>query len=761
MRPGTRSAMLRIGAQLIRLEESIAANDKFVFTLLSCLMIPIISLNSTFLQSPFIGIGASVVYILINSTFLGYAFFRKESPFLIFALGAIMFTMLLGLIGWMTMIAWNLDITRSAIVLFFVTIISSIIGLIGKYQPRDFNADRKGNRQPISKQSRIISASYLLLIGIALYLLFISRSGEVRTVWEVLNPLFMPVYFSATFLLLSVIFSRGSVEKKLLFIMIHGILSHSLFVTIFPAGDIGAQMLTLGRIRLVYENISINGWPVSLPPTSNAFSRIYYWFRGINFQTALSVMFARILAVDILWTHIWLVPLLWGTFVPLAAFLTSRALGIGQRASLLAGLLVSLCPNTIYYGAVSVSNSLGFMFFFLSLYFALRYLHNGRKALFLLLVSSFFSLLAHFLAGVMSLSLLFMVTTLRQYVVERRKSPKTVKALWCVTLAFCASLLPLFVVYQKVLFPFYAYFSLDKLNGLSIVDTMSLILFGGYLNFSVYGALLNVAAALLGLFVMIYCLISKVEMSSGRSFRLGFLFLFSGFLLTLVDYRVLKVFMVGVPFNEERIWLFRDFLAVPFLALFVDKVIEYLPEKMKTLRIRRFSSFRTPNVKINPNSVITYILITIALSAWIATSFFYGYPHFAPLQITSYEIEAVKHIEANTPERYVVIADLWMLLAGHAIVGVTNPHSYYFSSYNPEGVSLYLEMKSNPTNDTMISAMKYNNATTAYFIIDKPRTGTEAYNRIISLAQQNNLETYKVFYYQGEERLRIFYYRRS
>ena len=751
--------MLRIGAQLVRLEEAIATNNKFVFTLLAFLMIPVIFLNLILIPSPFVGIFASSVFLIINATFLGHTFFRNQSRFLRFVLGLLMLIMLLGLIGWLTMIAWNLDITRSVIVLFVVSTFSSIIGSIRKHP--QFSPKPKGNNSSISQWSRIISISYLLLLGVSFYLLLLSRSGEVRSVWEVLNPLFMPVYFSATFLLLSVIFSPGNVDKKLLFIMVHCILSHSLFAVISPAGDIGAQILALGKSRLVYENIGINGWPVSLPPTSNILSRIYYWFRPFNFQTALSVTFARMLGVDILWSHMWFVPVFWGTFVPIAAFLIGRALGFSKRASLLAGLLTSVCPNTVRFGAISVPNSVGLVFFFLSLYFALRYLSNGRRALFLLLVFSFFSFLSHFLTGLMSLSLLFLVITLRQYAAEKTKPLKSMKALWLVTLIFCSALLPSFLIYQKLLFPFYTYFSLDKLSGLSVVDMTSLILFGEYTNFNVYGALLNMAGALLGLFAMIYCLKSRTNVNSDRSSHLGSLFLFSGFLIALVDYRVLKVFMVGLPFGAERIWLFRDFLAIPFLGLLFSKVIACLNQKTsKALRRTRFSSFTALNVKVKPN-IITYILIFIALSGWIAASFSYGYPHFAPLQITAYELDAAKHIEKTTPGRYVVIADLWMIRAGHVIVGTINPHSFYFSSYGPEGISLYLKMRSDPTNDTMLSVMKYNNATTAYFIIEKPRLRTEGYNQLILLAQRNHLQTYGIFYYEGEEKLRIFYYTKS
>jgi len=69
-------------------------------------------------------------------------------------------------------------------------------------------------------------------------------------------------------------------------------------------------------------------------------------------------------------------------------------------------------------------------------------------------------------------------------------------------------------------------------------------------------------------------------------------------------------------------------------------------------------------------------------------------------------------------------------------------------------------MRKNPTNETMIEAMKTNNATTAYFIIEKPRLGTEEYNHTKSQAKQNGLLTYKTLDYEDEEKLTIFYYRK-
>ncbi|MDH5267091.1 MAG: hypothetical protein OEW62_05355, partial [Candidatus Bathyarchaeota archaeon] len=100
---------------------------------------------------------------------------------------------------------------------------------------------------------------------------------------------------------------------------------------------------------------------------------------------------------------------------------------------------------------------------------------------------------------------------------------------------------------------------------------------------------------------------------------------------------------------------------------------------------------------------------------------------------------------------------------GGITVGVNNPRAFYFSSLDPRGVALFIEMKENPANETMIKAINYTEATIAYFVITKSRVGEEEYNRIIQQAQQNKLQPYPegIFYYGDEEKLRIFYYKKS
>ena len=113
---------------LVIMQERIARDEKLLFTTVSFAMILLIFLNLNFSLTPAIGTTASILYFLINGTFLGHAFFEKEDRFLRFMLGNLLLIIFLGLIAWATMIIfYNLDIVRSALVLFIVSTSSSLL----------------------------------------------------------------------------------------------------------------------------------------------------------------------------------------------------------------------------------------------------------------------------------------------------------------------------------------------------------------------------------------------------------------------------------------------------------------------------------------------------------------------------------------------------------------------------------------------------------------------------------------------------------
>ena len=750
---------------LHRIGKSIVDDKKFVATLVSYAAIFLIFINLTFVRSPILGVTSSLTFFLINGIFIGRAFFQKEKPFLRLMLGSLLLIAFLGLVSWATMIIYNLDDIRSIIALFIVATISSAIN---KLETNHLSTVKResSTSKPHSLRLHVSKVVYLLLTTLLLYLLLLARSGEIHTVWQYMHPMFIPLFFSTTFLLLAIIFSSEKIEYKLLFVIIHSVLCHSFFVIIFPAGDIGGQQLVLGRTRLIFENVIMHMGP---SPLTNILGSVYYW--PINFQTAFSIIFARMFSVDVYFTHMLLVPILWGTFVPISVFMTTKALGANQKISVLSALLISLFPTTVIWGTYSVPNSLGYIFFATTVPFCLKYLSSSEtKTPLLMLIFSFFSFLGHALTGITSFSLVLLAWALKKYEDEKHRALKTARAFLLTAFAFSTSLIPFALVYLKFFYPINTYFSLAKVYELSASEFVLLVLLGQTIEFELTTALIYVAAPLAGLLGMLYVLYSVGKQWANRTYRTGVVFLFLGILMFLAQHRILNLFMTNIPFPGGRLWMFRDFMAVPLVAIFVCATVGFLHRSMSKALSQLQSSLKKRSSRMDAKKLRTYasasILLVVYLSAfvlisgWITISIYRAYPHYAPLQTTTYELEAARHIDQTTEERYIVICDQWFIYAAEMLVGVYNPNAYYFTASDPKGVSLFLEMKKEPTEVTMIKAMQYNNASVAYFVIEKPRLGTEEYSRIKSQALQNGLQIYPggIFYYQEKEKLCIFYY---
>jgi len=617
---------------------------------------------------------------------------------------------------------------------------------------------------------------YLSMMGLLFYLLYLSRRVEMYTVWDAIHPAFIPVFVVTTILLMAIILSAEKVEYKMLFTILHSVLSHVFMVVVFPAGNIGVQQTLLGKTRLVFDNVISNGFGWSM---TGVLTKIYILFRGENLQSAFSVIFAHMFGVDVYWTHLLLVPILWGIFVPLIAFMISKTLAASERVSVLSCLLISLFPTSIVWGKESIPNGLSYLFFFCFIYFVLKHLKSNRsRDLFLAIMFFLATSLSHYLAGTVAFSLFLIVNAVKTYENDKRKSPRTAKLTLLISFIFCVSILPLALAYRRLFYPWAdTRFSLQPLYELPFPNAFFYILLGNYFDFIYREAYITTmifgAAPLLGLIGMMYMLVTSSKKRPNRSIDPNLLFIFLAVATIAVDDRILKLFMVNVPFVEaDRLWVFRDFLLVSFVTIFVvgsihemrrtlAKVSDRLLHLLQGASRARWSLNYLPQLRIRSfTSVLVSALIFTIVSGWVTASVYYAYPHWAPLQTTSYELEAVKNIHETTKEKYIVIADQWIIFAGQMFAGINNPQAYYFSHTDPAGISLFIQMETNPTNETLIEAMETNNATIAYFIIEKPRLGTETYNDIINKAQQNNLQTYKIYYHpEDEEKLRIFYYK--
>ena len=109
------------------IERTIVQDKRFISTIVSYCGILAIFMNLNSLQSPSIGLMAFIVYFVINAAFLGNAFFKKEKPFFRLTFGTLLLVMLLGFVGWLTLILHNLDVTRVTLGLLAVATLSSLL----------------------------------------------------------------------------------------------------------------------------------------------------------------------------------------------------------------------------------------------------------------------------------------------------------------------------------------------------------------------------------------------------------------------------------------------------------------------------------------------------------------------------------------------------------------------------------------------------------------------------------------------------------
>lgn len=112
---------------LDKIEQRIVKDERLIFTIISYVVTVTIVINQSKFQTPTLGIPASAIYFLVNGVFLGHVFFEKESTFFRLIFGVLLLIMLLGFVGWLAVIIYNLDVTRFTLVLFVVTTICSLL----------------------------------------------------------------------------------------------------------------------------------------------------------------------------------------------------------------------------------------------------------------------------------------------------------------------------------------------------------------------------------------------------------------------------------------------------------------------------------------------------------------------------------------------------------------------------------------------------------------------------------------------------------
>ncbi|TET18892.1 hypothetical protein E3J74_08925 [Candidatus Bathyarchaeota archaeon] len=110
-----------------KIEQRITRDEKLLFTMISYVVILIIFINLSQFESLILGLLASTIYFLINGIFLGNTFFKKETAFFRLMFGLLLLIMLLGFVGWLAVVIYNLDVIKFTLVLFIVATLSSLL----------------------------------------------------------------------------------------------------------------------------------------------------------------------------------------------------------------------------------------------------------------------------------------------------------------------------------------------------------------------------------------------------------------------------------------------------------------------------------------------------------------------------------------------------------------------------------------------------------------------------------------------------------
>lgn len=602
-------------------------------------------------------------------------------------------------------------------------------------------------------------------MGDLLYLVYVARSGEVFTVWDNLTPIFLPTLFAASLVLLVMVLSASEKLKyKLSSVIIYSIVCRSFSEIIFPAGGIGPQAGEgLSITRLIFDSTIRGSW-APWPPDSPLII-LYNALRGENFHSALTVIFARMFAVDVYWTHIWLSPVLWGAFVPITTFAIAKALGGNDTTSILASLLITVFPYTILWGTLGAANSLGFVFFLISIYFFLRYLSStGGKILLPMAIFFTVSILSHLLSGIMAVSVLILAIAVKAFNLEKGEAPLMAKTTLVLAFLLSAVLLPFSLLFQRVIYAQYTNFTLNAFTGLPITRVLSLLAIGYYADLSVQAAFVFLTGPVLGFVGIIYMFLWRRKKLEDRSVSLNLLFVLLGYVMVLADYRILKFFMIFVPFDAERLLVFEYFLVVPFVAFAVYGILTYLVGgNIATVAHKGIAATSSPlstKTRLRAKHFVVYGSMAILLAAWLTSSVYYAYPHVSSLQVTDYEIDAARYIDAETNGSYIVICDQWFGYAGGMLVGINNTRAFYFSVAERTGIESFSALRADPSvtaiNKTLAPFEQEGiHFQTAYFIVNEQRLGTDEFNRIVAEATENKLGLSRTF---GDGKLFIFYY---
>lgn len=597
----------------------------------------------------------------------------------------------------------------------------------------------------INKKQLILIALYFALALAFFHLLLNARTPAARIIWDTFNPSNIVLFFAMSFVLFAIVMSKGSFMMKMGIILFHSLLSRLFNVIVFETRFGWDTWASLGWCRYIYGgDFNLRVAPFTLfYQRESLLSTIYHVIDRVNLYS-LSVVLARVFSIDVSWTHLLLNPMLWGIFAPVLIYKISNIIIKEKRVCLLSTLLSCSVPSFINWGALTTSNGLAWVLSLLLIYLCLKYLFSS-KGLLLAFVITFVTFTTHPVVGMLSLATLLLAYSYKITRLDRNSVPRGIGTSVFVLIVF---LLPVMLLGTAFAIGGNTQFALDNLKELTGYDAVFLFIFGGYYTMPFREVLAHAVVFSLGLIGLLYVCLGNEE---GKYNRKLAVFMFFSTALVMIDYRIIKIFMVNVPFSVERLWVFRDLLVIPFAGIAINRMVSFLSKKLElrgdaNVKTRGFRNriFRDP---LSFRKIAIDFFFALCISSLLTLGVYNGYVHYAEaIWTTQSELEAAQYIESTTRnETYAVICQALARLAGWAVVGPQNPRAYYFGPYEDEELKrLYSEMANGPSMGPVMDAKDVNNASVVFVIYSlfRPPSADLGVKQIMDLPHS---ELYGVF----------------
>lgn len=647
-------------------------------------------INSILVHSTLVGAVASLLLLYVDSTIIGELLFAQESSLVKKIMGLAVFLVFIIIAGSGLILAGRFTATMSLGVIIGISVFFSACFL---YPRRKHFAGDVGNAEKseaVGSKSLLLSVVFIASLAIAFRLLLQARTGEGgASVWLTIPSVFISVFLLATMSLVAILlFTSLNVGVKLGLICVYTFLAHSLFLLVWYPGRYGDPWFHLGEARF----ISRTGMPYAYGwMLSNFLVLDLFKYRA---QYALVVFFEKMFYVDVYWVHVILIPVLWSIFVPIFSYKVAEMLTARQSKvfPLLAALVIGLFESTIGWGAVSVPNSFGFIFFFLSIVLVLFWVTRSGKAFwFLSLLSGGVAFLAHPQGGFFALMFLFWGTVIQ-------KSSRSIIKMASYPLMF--AVYPLALYFQETSFSPTGLFVLDNLLSFeSQIATFLLVL-------GIVGLVLGIRER--------YVDVKKA------------LLLFFFYVAVIMEYYLTQYGMTNVPYSPGRILAMGDFLLAPFVALGLLTIVETLSKTSLRRKAKASVGFISGRISIKKSPrLLGMLLVCLFVSIQATLVLYQTYPRdeIMKVQPSAYEIEAVKYIDSTAPGRYVVLCDTQ--LASLAIGFLGKDYGYLGGSRGVFGIpsfyyptiEMYLEMVEKPSVRIMLQAKEFAGAVASYFVV--------------------------------------------